>query len=217
MLLLTSSALADVMALAPALALPTSAAHVAGSGQVALGGLLAAGETPSASVTLRGTVGITDALAVNVGLRAPWGGLLIGMRYRFPINEHLSLAPFVFGAASDDLVFVPSNDPADALAAGLGFAVDAGWDNARFDLSLPLVATGVDPLTDPEVVPLTTVSSGVSVALGRHTRVRVAVESFVSPAAQVAYARDRWYVQGTALYSLLRAQPMAAFEAGLRF
>lgn len=216
MLLLVAAASADTMALVPALAMPTATPVASGGGQVALGGLLAAGDTPTASVTLRGTVGITDALAVNVGLREPWGGVLIGVRYLIPLNEHLRIAPFVFGAASDDLL-VPTKNPLDTLSAGVGIAVDAGWTNARFDLSLPLVATGVDPLVDPLYTPLMGVSSGVAVALGQGVRVRVALESLASPTVQVAYARERWYVQGSALYSIVHAQPIAAFEAGLRF
>jgi hypothetical protein len=205
--------------LQPTLALPTAVSLPAGTGQGGGGaiarGASANGALPSLAGTVRGSAGITDRLAFNLALALPRDGLLLGLRYNVVQTDTFRLAPFVFGLASSDLV-LPGTTPGDALSAGLGVALEGGGTVTRFDLSLPLVATGVDPLANPLYVPFAGTSLGVTVLLPHAHSLRVGVESLVSPAIGYRYARDRWYLQATALYSVLRAQPMFSAEAGLR-
>jgi hypothetical protein len=218
MFLLVSSFLpvATAAELTPALVLPTAVAVQAGSGQAALGALATGGDTPTLSGTLRGTVGITDRLAVNGALQLPGRGLLLGLRYDVVQTEHFRLAPFIVGAASYDLV-TGANDPAHALGAGIGLALEGGGSVARFDLSLPLAFTGIDPIANPLYAPSMAASLGGTVHVARHHVVRVGIESLASPSLTYRYERDRWYLQAVASYSLVRTEPMLAAEIGLRF
>jgi hypothetical protein len=203
--------------LQPTLALPSAVPIGAGEGQAGLGALGTGGASPGLAGTLRGAVGITDRLAVNGALELPRGGLLLGLRYNVVATETVRVAPFVFGIATDDLVTLPGTDAADALSAGLGVAVEAGGRTARFDLSLPLVATGIDPLANPLYVPFVGTSVGVTVHVNARSALRVGVESLASPALSYRYVRERWYLQATGLYSVVRGVPMGALEGGLRF
>ncbi len=214
-LLLARTALAAE--LVPSLAMPTAVVLEAGGGQAGAGALLAGGATPRASVTLRGAVGITDRLALSGALQEPWGGLLLGLRYNVVETDTFRLAPFVYGLADDDLVTRAPTDAADALSAGVGVALEGGGVTIRFDLSLPLVATDVNPLVSPLSVPLTGTTLGLTVHMTPRQSLRVGVESLASPGLTYRYAPDRWYLQGTAMWSLVRGAPMGAAEVGLRF
>lgn len=200
----------------PALALPSAVALGAGQGQAAAGAALATGDPPLLSGTLRANIGLTSRLALSGGLRAPWGGLLLGLRYNVVERPEVRVAPFVFGAASESLVTGTSRS-GDSLAAGLGVALEGGWPKARLDASVPLVVTTVNPLVAPLYAPLALGSYGLTIHLTRRHDVRLALESFAAPSVTVRYARDRWYVQGAAMYAILHATPLAALEAGLRF
>ncbi|MDP2309746.1 MAG: hypothetical protein Q8P18_27245 [Pseudomonadota bacterium] len=197
--------------------MPTAVSLPPGSGQAAVGAVVTGGETPGGAVTLRGAVGITDRLAISGGLMEPLGGLFLGLRYNVVQTERFRLAPFVFGIADDDLVTVVPADASEALSAGIGVALEGGGETFRFDLSLPLVTTAVNPLVDPLYVPWAGSSFGVSMRLGERHGLRFGVESFFSPAVTWRYAPERWYVQGAAMWSLVRLEPMLAAEVGLRF
>ncbi|MDP2314433.1 MAG: hypothetical protein Q8P41_16140 [Pseudomonadota bacterium] len=217
MLLLLAAAPAFAAEPVPTLAMPTAVALEAGTGQAGVGALAVGGDSPSGAVTLRGAVGITDRLAISGGLMEPRGGLLLGLRYNVYQSDTFRVAPFVFGIADDDLVTEAPIDTLGALSAGLGVALEGGGQTFRFDLSLPLVATGIDPLANPLYVPLVGGSLGVTVQAHRRHALRFGIESLAAPAVTWRYAADRWYLQATGLYSLVRAQPMIAAEVGLRF
>ncbi|MES2639771.1 MAG: hypothetical protein V4850_09820 [Myxococcota bacterium] len=201
----------------PTLVMPTAVAQPPGSGQVAIGAVVTGGETPGVAATLRGAVGITDRLAISGGLMEPLGGLLLGLRYNVVQTDTFRFAPFVFGAVDDDLVTLAPVDAAGALGAGVGVALEGGGETFRFDASLPLVATSVNPLVNPLHVPLVGSSFGLGVRLGARHSLRFGVESLFSPGVTWRYAPDRWYVQGVGMWSLVRGTPKLAAEVGLRF
>jgi hypothetical protein len=210
-------AAAQAAELTPALALPSAVALEAGGGQAALGAVVSGGATPVASVTLRGAVGITDRLAVSGALREPWGGLLLGLRYNVVETDGFRLAPYAFATVDDDLVTFAPSEARLALAAGVGVALEGGGESFRYDLSLPLVASNVDPLASPLRVPFAGATLGVSVRVASRHVVRVGVESTFAPGITWRYARERWYLQATSAYSLVQIAPVAHAEVGLRF
>jgi len=208
---------AQAAELTPSLALPSAVAIEGGGGQAALGAVVSGGASPVASVTLRGAVGITDRLALSGGLREPWGGLLLGLRYTVVQTDGFRFAPYVFATVDDDLVTFAPSEARPALGAGVGVALEGGGEAFRYDLSLPLVASNIDPLASPLRVPFAGATLGVSVRVVNHHTVRVGVESTFAPGISWRYARERWYLQTTAAYSVFLAAPAAHGEVGLRF
>lgn len=201
--------------LSPTHVFPSAVAMEAGSGQAGVGAVVAIG--PQGAGYLRAAAGITDRLAISGGLMEPQGGLLVGLRYNVVQTDTIRVAPFVFGAVNDDLVVRPGNTPLLAFGAGAGVALEGGWPGARLDLSVPLVLTGMELLPSPLYGPLVLGSAGVTAHITARHALRVGMEPLAAPSLGFRYARERWYLQGTALYSLVRAGPLLAGEVGLRF